>query len=82
MSLELSYTRTLILIRALYTQLQAICPFVVFNKSSVTATFRALKATNKTIITCLVIRSGGISLNRLLRPFKRRLASIIPLRQK
>jgi hypothetical protein len=82
MSLKSSYTGTPTLIRVHYTQFQAISPFVVFNKSSVTAIFRALKVTNKRDITYPLIRSGGISLNRLRRPFKRRLAIIIPLRRK
>jgi hypothetical protein len=78
----LSYTGTQILIRGLYTQLQAIYPSAVFNKSSVTATSHALKVTNKIGITYPLIRSGGISLNRLLRPFKKRLVIIIRLRRR
>jgi hypothetical protein len=82
MSLKSSCTGIQTLLKVLYTPFQLIYHFVVLNNSSVTATSLALKVTNKRDITYPLIRSGGISLNRLRRPFKRRLAIIIPLRRK
>ena len=82
MSLKSSYTGIQTLLKVLYTPYQPIYHFVVFNKSSVTATFRALKVTSKRDITYLLIRSGGISLNRLLRPFRSPVENTTPLRRK
>ena len=45
-SLESSYTGIQTLIKVLYTQYQAIYPFVVFNKLSVIAISHVLKVTN------------------------------------
>jgi hypothetical protein len=64
------------------TPFQPIYPSVVLNKSSVTVTFRALIVTSKRDITYLLIRSGGISLSRLLQPFRPPVENITPLRRK
>jgi hypothetical protein len=81
-SLKSSYTRIQTLLKVLSTPYQLIYYFVVLNNSSVTATSLALKVTNKRGITYLLIRSGGISLNRLLQPFRPPVESITPLRQR
>ena len=82
MSLKSSYTGIQTLLKVLYTPFQPIYPFVVLNKSSVTVTSRALKVTNKRDITYLLIRSGGISLSRLLQPFRPPVENITPLPQR
>jgi hypothetical protein len=82
MSLKSSCIGIQTLLKALYTLYQLIYHFVVLNKSSVTATSLAPKVTNKRGITYLLIRSGGISLNRLLQPFRPPVENIIPLRRR
>jgi len=82
MSLKSSYTGIQILIRILYIRFQLIYPSADSNKSSVIAMFRALKVTNAITIIFPPTKSGGISWNLLLRPFKPPVESITPLRQK
>ena len=82
MSLKSSYTGIQILIKVPYIRFQLIYRSAGSNKSSVTAMFYALKVTNATIITFLLTRSGGISWNLLLRPFKPLVEGITLLRRK
>jgi hypothetical protein len=60
-SLKSGYIGTQILAKALYIRFQTIYHSTVLSKSSGIAISLALRVMKETDITCLLIRSGGIS---------------------